>query len=520
MSESSRRNQSPVSLAAQRACAEALGLARARMASRPDAPGPSLDSAPSVFFEAVARMDLPRAKDAWSRLGADGLSVLGEKRSSSSSSSPTTIFVTWLCSARQGYAWGVKDEAVIDMALWLDAIGASAGGPPEWAAAMAKGGADKLACRIGSIAIWTQAADDPRESFTPAILRALSLLAKRWASDSDRAAQAAPQRWIDAAFSCPDGSARKSGHVNLLAEVWPIFGIEPPPEMWRSLAKGWVLGLDAFCGERSVAAIGKLLSMGSALLEPAVADRLCFMAARLDFASLLAQIAARSETFPLCVEPSELDSPESKDLVEKLPRGPFSGRCPLIFVAASSKFPKPPSDSWRHVPSTPEHPQGLCFGVLASIPEAVAEADAFPRPDLISLIPPSALPGIFASHPAWFAPNDQGQNFLHFMARRNEWGDVPQSAAALFSLFSANDDFAAMFSAKDCSGIAPIEAFMESAKSHTLAFAAFSAIGYSANKPLEDAPLIQRLSALAEACQLRESISAPSTAARCASPRI
>lgn len=63
MFEPSQLNQSPVSLAMQRACSEALGVAGARMEAASAAEAPFRDCAREELFEAVAHTDRPRAQN-------------------------------------------------------------------------------------------------------------------------------------------------------------------------------------------------------------------------------------------------------------------------------------------------------------------------------------------------------------------------------------------------------------------------------------------------------------------------
>lgn len=478
------------SMAVQLACARSLRHASEAFMANLAGDGLSRETLVSELFEGVASMNLSQAKSAWKGLGAFGLEALGMTESSSASSKATTLFGTWLESAKTCASWGIGDESVVEMALWLDAMGAMAGGPPEWALDVARGGKDKLGCRIGSIEIWTNLCEEPREALTFGIFEATRALARRWLTDPDEAARAHPSHWIDAAFlskassSLRNRSPRASAHLNFLAEIWPEFGFQPPPEVLRSIAQGWVLGSDAFCGERSAPAVAKLLSLGSAPLEPRVADRLAFMAARLNYATVLMEVARRAKTMPLSVEPSKDGNLDA--------RGPFVGACPLILVAAAKKMPK----GFRHAraESAKDHPQGLCFEALASVPEAVAEVELRgPRPDLIALAEPSLLPSLALKFPSWFAPSGEGNNFLHFACQDPAWTAGSEWVRVLWSLFSAGDEIAALFSAPDKDGIAPIESFMKAAKEQ--------ARNNSAAMPIN---VLQEARALAEACELRE----------------
>lgn len=407
------------------------------------------------FLASVAHLDIPGAKKAWAALGSRRGETLA-----SGLHCQQGIFATWATAAKNGAAWGVSDDVVVDMLLWLDEIGACPVGDPPHSKTtrarvegLASGGAARRAVRAECIPAWAFACEKPYE-IAPCISRALACLGARWLSDPDEEARVPPSAWIKTAFFSSEGLPRPSSFLNLLADMWPSFGFPPTPEHWRMIADGWILSEDGASGYRSVAAVGQLLNIGSERLPPEAANRLAFMAARLGYVSILRKVALRCDEFPLASHASFIPFDHSVAPLAEVASKP----APLILVAAMA----PILLRWEPRRSSPPV-LGHCFEALSMVPEAVQAALAGgPRPDLLALADPRVFAELHRRFPAWFEPNAQGENVMHLLARS------PKVTADDTRFFIAScvgvDALAEMLGARSNDGATPLSLFLASAR--------------------------------------------------------
>lgn len=453
------------------ACSDVL--ARARSSAVPDVP--TLARQEGLFLSRVAHLDISGAKEAWAALGRHGPQTLATGLHERHG-----IFSTWLLAANSGADWGIGDDVVVDMLLWLDDIGACPlGDPPqsktthERLEGLAAGGSERRAVREACIPYWAFACEKPHE-MTPVVLRALASLGKRWLSDPEEEARVPASAWIQPAFFSMDGLPRQSCFLNLLAEMWPSFGFSPSPEHWLMIADGWSISEDPASGYRPVKAVGKLLDIGSDLLPPSAADRLAFMAARLGYASLLGKIALRCEEFPMASH----ESPSPPDRSAPKNDAP-SAPAPLILVAAMAPFLLRWEKREEFAPSL-----GHCFEALSRVPEAVQAALAGgPRPDLLASADPRLFAELHSRFPEWFEPNGQGENVMHLLASGAGFG--ASDARLLIGSCAGIDALAEMLGARASDGSTPLSRLLDKAR--------------AACSP----ELVEELEALSEAAELR-----------------